>query len=301
VRSGRTVVLTTRACAGSVTLKFITVGRLWEMALKDSDLFAIDQYFARKQYDRAVELLERLHRKAPKEISLKMKLADAYFLYGRTARAVAILEELAEHYAKRGFITKAMAVQKKIKRFDPKAEIDIYRFTQEGKEEELFVKPIQLMKKPAEAEEGESTFRILDELFSGLSRTEFEQITDMLTEKSVETGQVILKEGERSDSLYIIVIGSVRVETKHKGKNVELALLKSGNFFGEVALLTGQKRTATITADEDTSLLELRKSDFKKLSNKYPQLRHTLETTLERRANDTIEKLLALESGDQGG
>jgi CRP-like cAMP-binding protein len=119
-----------------------------------------------------------------------------------------------------------------------------------------------------------------------------------LSEKTTKSGEIILREGERSDSMFIIISGSVRVETKHKGKTVELAVLKGGDFFGEVALLTGKKRTATVVANESASLLEMRKGDFLTLSDKYPQLRHTLETTLERRANDTIEKLLALERGE---
>ncbi len=270
------------------------------MALKDSDLFAIDQFFARKQYDRAVELLEKLHRQAPEEISLKMKLADAYFLYGRTSRAKAVLEELAEYYAKRGFVTKAMAVVKKIKRFDPSADVDIYQYTQDGKEEQFAkLTPLREKKEPEKAEEAEdeeSTFRILDELFAGLSREEFEAITEILNEKAVEPGNVVLKEGERSNSLFIIINGRVRVETRHRGKIVELAVLKAGEFFGEVALLTGKQRTATITSMEECLLLEMKKEDFLGLSDNYPQMRHTLETTLELRASDTVEKLLELDS-----
>lgn len=269
------------------------------MALKDSDLFAIDQFFARKQYDRAVELLEKLHRQAPEEISLKMKLADAYFLYGRTARAKLVLEELAEYYAKRGFLTKAMAVVKKIKRYDPSADVDIYKYTQEGKEDQFVTpSPLELeLEEEAEqkAETEESTFRILDELFAGLSRSEFETITDMLNEKLVGPGEVVLKEGERSDSLFIIISGGVRVETRHRNKSIELAVLRDGEFFGEVALLTGKQRTATITAVDECILLEMRKEDFLGLSGNYPQMLHTLETTLERRASDTVDKLLAQE------
>jgi len=145
------------------------------MSLKNSDLLAIDQYFARKQYDRAVELLERLHQEAPEEISLRMKLADAYFLYGRTSRAIAILEELAEDYARRGFITKAMAIQKKIKRINPKAKIDIYRFAQDG--------AVGGTTTPARSE-ADSTFHILDGIFSGLARAEFDDVYGQLSERA---------------------------------------------------------------------------------------------------------------------
>ena len=266
------------------------------MALKDSELVAIDNYIARKQYDKAVELLERLFRARPDEIQVRMKLADAYFLYGRTSRAIVILEELAEDYARRGFITKAMAIQKKIKRFDPGAKIDVYQYAQESTEKKPPAATQPVQKKAEEAKpEAESSFRILDGIFSGLSRAEFEELIEMLSERTVEKGEEIIKEGAKDDSLFIIISGRVKVVTSHKKHNVELAILEAGDFFGEVALLTKKKRTASIVAEETCSLLEMSRANFDVLSDSYPQLRHTLETALERRAAATVERLLAVE------
>ena len=264
------------------------------MALKDSELVAIDNYIARKQYDKAVELLERLYRSRPEEIQVRMKLADAYFLYGRTSRAIVILEELAEDYARRGFITKAMAVQKKIKRFDPGAKIDVYQYAQEGIEKTPPGPPTKPKEEPRK-EETESSFRILDGIFSGLSRAEFNELIELLNERTVEKGEVVIKEGAKDDSLFIIISGKVKVITSHKNRDVELAILEAGDFFGEVALLTKKKRTASIVAEESCSLLEMSRSNFDVLSDSYPQLRHTLETALERRAAATVERLLAVE------
>ena len=264
------------------------------MALKDSELIAIDNYIARKQYDKAVELLEKLYRTRPEEIQVRMKLADAYFLYGRTSRAIVILEELAEEYARRGFITKAMAIQKKIKRFDPGAKIDVYQYAQESSEKKPPAQTAKKEDKSARAE-AESSFHILDGIFSGLSRAEFDELIEMLNERTVQKGETIIKEGAKDDSLFIIISGRVKVVTSHKKREVELAILEAGDFFGEVALLTKKTRTASIVAEETCSLLEMSRSNFDVLSDSYPQLRHTLETALERRAAATVERLLAVE------
>lgn len=261
------------------------------MALKDSDLTVIDRFFANKQYDRAIEVLERLQKKSPEAVHLKLKLADAYFLYGRNAKAVEILSEIAEEYAHRGFLSKAIAVQQKIKRIDSSVRIDVEKYT--SKRETGFEAAEPKQAKPPQANK---TLSILDKLFSNLSREEFDDIYRKFSERNIKTGGIIMEEKEGDTSLFVIVNGSVRVTTEHKGTEVELAVLGDGDFFGEVALLTGRHKTGKVTAVKDCEILELKAKDFQALSDSYPQFRHTLESTLELRARATIEKLLSIES-----
>ena len=58
-------------------------------------------------------------------------------------------------------------------------------------------------------------------------------------------------------TLFVIVTGSVRVVTTVKGKPLQLAVLKEGDFFGEGSLITGNPRTATVIANEPSELLKL--------------------------------------------
>lgn len=79
------------------------------------------------------------------------------------------------------------------------------------------------------------------------------ELASILTEVSVSAEEVVVKEGEIGTSMYIIIDGSAKVEVK--GKTV--AILKSGQVFGELAALSPEPRTATITALEDSQLFRL--------------------------------------------
>lgn len=88
-----------------------------------------------------------------------------------------------------------------------------------------------------------------------------------------EPGDLIFKEGDIGDYLYIITQGSVNVIKDEK----VVASLKKGEFFGEIALLNNRKRTATIRAAEPTDVLALKKSDFGALIANFKDLRDTFE------------------------
>lgn len=266
------------------------------MAIKDSDRRAIERFIARKQYDRAIEILERLHKKAPGELTIKQRLADAYYLYGQVEKAIVLLEEVAEYYARAGFVTKAMAVQKKVQRINPVAKLDIYKFVKEGDSGQLPVPPKTAVRAGQKEAEKTAAYQILDKLLAGLSETEFEDVYKHLEERVYKSNELIVKEGTESDRMFIICSGSVRVWMLYKNKEVELAILREGNFFGEVALLTGQKRTASITAMEECHLLQLTRENFDKLSKQYPHFRMTVEEAMEKRAYSTLELLKSKES-----
>ena len=87
------------------------------------------------------------------------------------------------------------------------------------------------------------------------------EIASVLTELRVRSGQNIFKKGEEGDAMYIIKEGSVRV---HDGNHV-LSRLVSGQVFGEFALFDKELRSASITAEEPTVLLELDRDDFYKV------------------------------------
>jgi tetratricopeptide (TPR) repeat protein len=268
--------------------------RRGKMTIKDSDRRVIDLFITRKQYDRAIELLERLYKQSPNELTIKQKLADAYYLYGLSRKAIPLLIEVAETYARAGFITKAMAVQMKILKIDPKSKIDIYKYVKEGEAEEEAA--AELVVETPEEIARKSAFRILDKLFAGLSKAEFGDVFKYMEERTFKSDELIVEEGTESDAMYIINTGSVRVWTKHKNKQVELAVLREGNFFGEVALLTGAKRTASITAIDECHLLQLTHENFLKLNERYPNLRKTVEKAMEQRAYSTIESLLSFDN-----
>jgi CRP-like cAMP-binding protein len=110
-------------------------------------------------------------------------------------------------------------------------------------------------------------------LLNGLSRELLERLAAKAKAVTFLANDVIIGEGESGDALYIITHGRVSVL---KGQEV-VAELRDGDFFGEMALLGDQVRTATVKAKVPSTLLRLRHRDVMSLVATDPELRHRLE------------------------
>ncbi len=104
-------------------------------------------------------------------------------------------------------------------------------------------------------------------------------------------GQVIVREGDPGEALYLIQTGKVHVSTSRSGKKIHLATLGPGACFGEVALLSGHPRTATVMTTEPSAMLCFSKQEIEEVLSAYPKIRKLLETIVLGRAKDTIEKI----------
>jgi hypothetical protein len=130
-------------------------------------------------------------------------------------------------------------------------------------------------------------------LFEDLDRNEYRKVVERMEIRDIEPGQPIVKEGDPGDSMFIIVSGEVNVHTLDKrGKLLFLAKLKEGDFFGEISLLTGKPRTATIIADTPTELLELKRTDLPEIEYYCPNFRSKLEAFYKKRMRQTVEKIV---------
>ncbi len=109
--------------------------------------------------------------------------------------------------------------------------------------------------------------------FSGLSREDLARIVGKLEEESFTAGKVIVSQGEVGDALYMVQSGAVEVVLEHDGLRVEsVAILGRYECFGEMALFTGQKRSATVLALVDSVVLKLRKETWEDLLAQHPSL-----------------------------
>ena len=132
-------------------------------------------------------------------------------------------------------------------------------------------------------------------LFASLSEQELDLLSEKLTSVQFKKDDVIIREGDLGDCLYIIKSGSVRVETQIEEvkQPVVLARLEVGDYFGEMALITGEPRSATVVAEEDVTLWRLLKSDFDTLIMSNPQITLSLTHMLSHRlmkTNKTLEQ-----------
>ena len=95
-------------------------------------------------------------------------------------------------------------------------------------------------------------------LFSELSPEELEQISRVAVPRSYPKGVRVFHEGDQSDACYIVRSGDLRVTREHAdGRAIALATLGPGDIFGELAMLDGEARSASVEALSDCELLAL--------------------------------------------
>lgn len=103
-------------------------------------------------------------------------------------------------------------------------------------------------------------------LFRGLPRSDLEQVADLVSPRDVGAGEFVYREGDAGDKLYIVYDGAVEVlKERPLGDHELLAVKRSGEAFGEMALLTDAARPASVRAVEDTRLLSVSRVDFDRL------------------------------------
>jgi len=101
-------------------------------------------------------------------------------------------------------------------------------------------------------------------LFSDLEKDQIDALAQVAKSRVYPKGSIIIYEGDTGDALlYLIIEGRAKVTLiSDEGREIILATLKTGDFFGEMSLLDGAPRSATIVAMEDTRLLVLYREDF---------------------------------------
>jgi CRP-like cAMP-binding protein len=107
------------------------------------------------------------------------------------------------------------------------------------------------------------------------------------------TGETIVREGDEGDSLYIIRSGEVEVVATNGAREVHLRNLRRPAFFGEISLMTGEKRNATVRARTDAELLELSRDGFTQLFQSHPELAEKMGETIALRMSERRELLAA--------
>jgi len=132
-------------------------------------------------------------------------------------------------------------------------------------------------------------------LFANLSDSELAQISAEASLKQYPRNKVILSEGEKSDSLYAIVAGKVKVLISDEdGKEIILAILGPGEFFGEMSLIDNQPRSATVISMESSSFNVISHGDFMRCLTGNPQIARTILQTMAKRLREADKKIESL-------
>ncbi len=120
-------------------------------------------------------------------------------------------------------------------------------------------------------------------IFTPLTESETERLAGAAKTRIYAPGERIVRMGQEGHSMFVIVRGNVRVEITEGGKQKIVNTLGENDFFGEMSLLTGQQRTATVVADEETEVLAIDKKALKPILEKNPQLVEMISEIIEER------------------
>lgn len=133
-------------------------------------------------------------------------------------------------------------------------------------------------------------------LFASIGRPARNAIANACEIQVAERGDVLVREDDiATRGFYLILEGTAKVVlTGSDGREAVLALLEEGDFFGEMSLLDGDPRSATVRAAADTRLMFLRRQNFMELLEKHPEIAISLLTTLSSRLRHANRKISAL-------
>lgn len=268
----------------------------------------LDKYLANKDYDKALTAVVGELKNNPSQFNLLLRQAEILGLAGNRDKAIALYKELAEKYAKDGFFAKAIALYKKVLRLDPELDeihSELARLIDEEAKGNLPLEQrlaIGQAKTKAKKHTGpsagetptpEDKERKASAFFSAFPKEALEDLLESTSLRSYQEGDIIVTEGEEGQSLFLLVSGEVKVFTRgERGEHLQLAELGAGDFFGEVSLLTGKPRTATITAKSVVNAIELTKSAVDGIATEHPGVREVLENFYESRAQATVEAVI---------
>jgi CRP-like cAMP-binding protein len=129
-------------------------------------------------------------------------------------------------------------------------------------------------------------------VFSTLEHRDLERIANLAVPRSFAPGEVVFREGDASDTCYIVRDGHARAIRSHRdGRTITLARFGPGDIFGELALFEDERRSATVEAIEATNVVAVLGPDMRRLLARHAEISSRLVIALGRRLRETNERL----------
>ncbi len=129
-------------------------------------------------------------------------------------------------------------------------------------------------------------------VFSTLDHDDLERIGRLAVPRTFEPGQIVFREGDASDTCYIVRSGRARAVRNHSdGRTITLATFGPGDIFGELAMFEDELRSATVEAVQPTGVVALLGPDMRRLMVEHPEISIRLVAALGRRLRETNDRL----------
>ena len=127
--------------------------------------------------------------------------------------------------------------------------------------------------------------------FRTLGKDSIDFIVEKLKFKHFDEGEPVVQIGEPGDCMYIVISGQVKVIIpKQDGEDTIIAYLGNGDYFGEMALLTGEPRSASVITTQEAEMFMLHKNDFEIIVEKFPSITLSMGKIMSQRLRDTLQK-----------
>jgi len=128
--------------------------------------------------------------------------------------------------------------------------------------------------------------------FSTLERSDLERIASVAVPRSFDAGQAVFREGDASDTCYVLREGRARAISTHAdGRTITLATFGPGDIFGELAMFEDERRSATVEAIEAISVVGVLGGDMRRLMGEHPEIATRLVIALGRRLREMNVRL----------
>jgi CRP/FNR family transcriptional regulator, cyclic AMP receptor protein len=128
--------------------------------------------------------------------------------------------------------------------------------------------------------------------FSALGEDDLARVADVAVPRRFEAGEVVFREGDESDTCYVVRSGHARALREHPdGRSITLARFGPGDIFGELAMFDDERRSATVEAIEQMEAIAILGGDMRRLLRQHPDIAVKLLQALGRRLRETNERL----------
>jgi CRP/FNR family transcriptional regulator len=129
-------------------------------------------------------------------------------------------------------------------------------------------------------------------VFSALGDDDLTRVVEVAVPRRFEAGEVVFREGDESNTCYIVRSGRARAVREHSdGRSITLATFGPGEIFGELAMFDDERRSATVEAIESTEAIAILGGDMRRLLRRHPDISVKLLSALGRRLRETNERL----------
>jgi CRP/FNR family transcriptional regulator len=129
-------------------------------------------------------------------------------------------------------------------------------------------------------------------VFETLTAHDLQQVAEVAVPRSFEAGHVVFREGDESDTCYVVSSGHARAVRSHAdGRAITLATFGPGDIFGELAMFDSERRSATVEAVDDVEAIAILGGDMRRLLREHPEISAKLVTALGRRLRAANERL----------